>query len=137
MTVSCLKSQSQTLLKTRVPSTGSPLGMAVSGFLTLRSQSYHVTLHLPMFLLMIPQMECRTRTLMHLIANNHIQLIFFLDDADNAEIAIYIDFIIAAIHANLKRHMEYLRNPSPQLQREITEHSMSIAAAEKCMNVHI
>ncbi len=61
------------------------------------------------------------------IANDHIQSIFFLDDADDAEIAAYIDVIIAAIHTNMQRHLIYLRNPSPQLKHTIIEHSQSIA----------
>jgi hypothetical protein len=71
------------------------------------------------------------------VSNLHIQPIFFLEDANDDEIAAYIDLIIAAINANLKRHMEYLRNPSSQLQQEIRKRFTSIATAENCTNVHI
>jgi hypothetical protein len=75
-------------------------------------------------------------------SNPHIQPTFFLEDANDEDandedIAAYIDLIIAAIQSNLQRQMEYLRNPSPQLRQEIREHSMSIATAENCTNVHI
>ena len=69
--------------------------------------------------------------------NLHIQPTFFLEDANDEDIAAYVDLLIAAIHTNLQRQMEYLRNPSPQLRQEIREHSMSLATAEKCTNVHI
>jgi hypothetical protein len=71
------------------------------------------------------------------IVNDHIQPIFFLDDADDAEIDAHLDAIIAAIRANMKRHALYLRNPTTQLQREILQHSMSIATAENCTNAPI
>jgi hypothetical protein len=69
--------------------------------------------------------------------NSHIQPTFFLEDADENEIAAYIDLIMAAIRTNMRRQVEYLKNPSPQLQQEIREHSTSIVTAENCTNVHI
>jgi len=72
-----------------------------------------------------------------LFTHAHIQPIFFLDDADDAEIAAYIDAILAAIRINLKRIRAYLKRPSPQLRREIIEHSASLTTAENCTNVHI
>jgi hypothetical protein len=71
------------------------------------------------------------------VSNLHVPPIYFLADANEDEIAAYIDLIIAAIHANLTRNTTYLLNPSPELQQSIREHSASITTAENCTNVHI
>jgi hypothetical protein len=71
------------------------------------------------------------------VPNLHVQPIFFLDDANEDEIAAYIDLIIAAIRANLERHTAYLLSPSSPLQQEIRAHSTSIATAVSCTNFHI
>jgi hypothetical protein len=71
------------------------------------------------------------------VAMDHIQPTFFLDDADDNEVADYIDLVILAIITNMDRQTTYLRNPSIPLRREIIEHDMFITTAENCTNVHI
>jgi hypothetical protein len=66
-----------------------------------------------------------------------IQPTFFLDDADDDEVATYIDLIIQTILNNMERKHAYREAPSAQLQQEITEHSQLIAQAENCTNLHI
>jgi hypothetical protein len=71
------------------------------------------------------------------VAIDQIQPKFFLVDADDNEVADYIDLIILAIVNNMERQDAYLRNPSTQLRREILENSTFITTAENCTKIHI
>ncbi len=66
-----------------------------------------------------------------------LQPIFSLDDADEDDVAEYIDLIILAIVTNMTRHTTYLLNPSTRLRRDILQHDVYISTAEACTNVHI
>ena len=49
---------------------------------------------------------------------DHIHPTFFLEDADDDEVAAYIDQIILAIQHNMERQHQYTQLPSPQLRQD-------------------
>jgi hypothetical protein len=50
------------------------------------------------------------------VAFERIQPTFFLDEADDDEVAAYIDLIILALLNNMERQQQYTQIPSPQLR---------------------
>ena len=71
------------------------------------------------------------------VALERIPPTFFLDDADDDEVAAYIDLIILAIINNMERLKQYTQTPSHQLRHEIIDHDTNIATAQLCTNIHI
>jgi hypothetical protein len=68
---------------------------------------------------------------------DHIRPTFILDDADDENVAAYIDLIILAIITNMENQTTYLQNQSIQLRHEIIKHDTFITIAENCTIVHI
>ncbi len=68
---------------------------------------------------------------------DRIQPTFFLEDADDDEIAAYIDLIILAIQNNMERQQQYTQLPSPQLRQDILDQDTIFTTAQRCTNIHI
>ena len=68
---------------------------------------------------------------------DYLQPTFFLDDADDHDVASYIDLLILAIQTNMERQQHYTQHPSPQLRQDILDHDALITTTQKCTNIHI